>query len=698
MVTTHLSDAIAICEQALTREMNISEACQRLGHILQGMGKFQEAVVWHTYALQQQPKLATVYADLGKLQASQQQWPQAIALCERALQLDPDNPELCRHLASLYGRVGQQAEAALYRYRAVTLNPRWANPKNQLILGNTLFAEGKLEEAIDCYQRGIQLRPDFYEAYYNLGVALAEQEQWHGAHAAFIQALEINPDHGASCYGLGKLAERQGNTAEALSYYQRATALDPNAADAHYALGTVLLNLRQWQTAEDVCRHAVKLNPSFSWTYHNLGYVLLKLNRWQESAIVLRQAIALNPDSAWSYYHLGSALSRQALSREAALDQTLPHQLAHLWQEAVTAFLSAIQLQSDLAGVYTQLGRALRHQLQAAGREATLQFCQSIQLGHSGYAQVARDLAQVQQFDGAIVFWDLALSARSHLANLAQKHLTESEIALQQQQAQAMAGKQQMDATIANHRLEIQQQPNADWLYTHLGNLLADQGETEEAIALHRQAGQIRGWHYAADRHYQFTHDWFTYNISVWATHLEPLAHSPQVRALEVGSFEGMSACWLLDHILTHPLSTLTCIDLYFQEAFEFNVVQTGAGDRVTQLTGDSHKVLATLVPETYDIVYIDGCHLASHVQIDAQLSWKLLKAGGVLIFDDYQWTDPNYPGQDTQLGIDAFINSVGNQATIVHQGYQIIIQKLRKPHLFRESVTSLEEYRSRRI
>jgi predicted O-methyltransferase YrrM len=75
--------------------------------------------------------------------------------------------------------------------------------------------------------------------------------------------------------------------------------------------------------------------------------------------------------------------------------------------------------------------------------------------------------------------------------------------------------------------------------------------------------------------------------------------------------------------------------------------------------------------------MYVDGCHWADYVRHEATLAWRLLKPGGLMIFDDYQWSDPNYPGQDTQIGIDAFLATVHDQFEVVHQGYQIIIQKL---------------------
>ncbi|MBD3880413.1 tetratricopeptide repeat protein [Phormidium tenue FACHB-886] len=646
MFASRLDDAIATCAQALETGIGLSDACQRLGNLLQGVGNFQDAVVWRTRALQPQPNPAMIYAGFGKLYASQARWREAIAAYEQALSFEPENAEIHRTLAGMYAQVGERIEEVMYRYQAVSLQPRWANPKNQLVLGNALIEQGKVAEAIDCYQRAVQLRPDFYEAYYNLGVALAEQEAWQEAIAAFTRALTINPDHAASHLGLAKLLDEQGDLTTALTHYQQAAALDPESAAAPYMLAEALLKLRQWQAALAPCRRAAELNPDFAWAHHYLGYALLKQGQWQEATVALQRATELNATSPWTYYHLGTAY-------------------IHLkqWQASATASLNAIRLQADLAGIYQQLGAALRQQCQAMELETVVQLYRQRQESLQDWLQIANTLMAAQQFLGAVVGYRMALALQPEI--------------IQPLLDQAIAQQQQLDMMIGAYRQQIQQHPEQAWNYTHLGNLLADQGEREAAIGLHQTASVLQGWQRAASRSYEFTHDWFTHNIPIWRSVLQPFAHYPGVNALEIGSFEGMSACWLLDHILTHPTANLTCIDRYFQEVFQTNVGQTGASDRVIQLTGDSHSILATLTADSYDLIYIDGCHLAAHVQQDAALSWRLLKLGGLLIFDDYAWTDPNHPGEDTQIGINAFIQSVQGQATIVHHAYQLIIRKI---------------------
>ncbi|HEY9696906.1 MAG TPA: tetratricopeptide repeat protein [Trichocoleus sp.] len=650
MLTTRLKNAILACEAALDKGQDFASTCQMMGNVLQGIGLFEEAVFWQTWALQPTPNFVEIYVHLGELYVRQKEWDAAIRTYQKALSLNPEAAKAHRGLANVFSQLGNRETEVNHRYQAVTNQPQWATPQNQLLLGNSLLEVDKPEAAIDCYQRAIQLRPDFFEAYYNLGVVYAQQEQEQQAIEQFQKALALNPQHFPSIYGLGKIAEQQGKLQEAATLYEKAHQIEPNVFNACYSLSEVLVKLHQWDKAAAACRQAIRLQPSFCWSHHNLGYVLLQQGQVAEAIESLRSALTLNPDSQWTHYHLGDALLQQ-----------------QQWQAAVAHFLSALEFQPDLTAALLKLGYALRksqlHSTTPNDRQAI-----SLQLQHQTpgfYQQLGKALAQYKQYDGAILFYQLALDAQP------------TDPDLRSQLDQLIARKQQVETEIVNHRQAIREHPDYPRLYANLANLLADQGDVTEAIGLIRQASVLQGWQAAASRQYHFKYDWFTHTIPTWATHLKSYAHYPSVQALEIGSFEGMSACWLLDHILTHPTAHLTCIDLYFQETFDHNLAQTGVAAKVTKRMGDSHTILPTLSAATYDIIYIDGCHLASFVQQDAALSWPLLKHSGLMIFDDYEWTDPNYPGQDCKLGINAFLTSIAGQFEILHQGYQVIIRKL---------------------
>jgi predicted O-methyltransferase YrrM len=57
--------------------------------------------------------------------------------------------------------------------------------------------------------------------------------------------------------------------------------------------------------------------------------------------------------------------------------------------------------------------------------------------------------------------------------------------------------------------------------------------------------------------------DYFSQHIPLSARLLACYRVRPRLRFLEVGSYEGRSAVWLLSNILTHPTSRLYCVDTF---------------------------------------------------------------------------------------------------------------------------------------
>lgn len=169
-------------------------------------------------------------------------------------------------------------------------------------------------------------------------------------------------------------------------------------------------------------------------------------------------------------------------------------------------------------------------------------------------------------------------------------------------------------------------------------------------------------------KNYKFTHDWFSSNDLQQFLDSQELNSKP-ISMLEIGSFEGKSTVWFLENILQNEKSTITCIDpwtsysqdsnslnSYSQEntewdfkthkdTFDYNIQESGFSDKTIAIQGFSHKILPQfLVDEKqFDIIFIDGNHVAPYVLQDAVLSWNLLNKEGIMIFDDYLWGQQNH-------------------------------------------------------
>lgn len=185
----------------------------------------------------------------------------------------------------------------------------------------------------------------------------------------------------------------------------------------------------------------------------------------------------------------------------------------------------------------------------------------------------------------------------------------------------------------------------------------------------------------ARTKEYSFTSDWMSNNISNWNAWLAPFRRQPGVRMLEIGSFEGRSAIWFLENILSDPTAHLTCIDLFdppWDLRFDHNVRVYGQVNKVTKMQGRSEDLLpAAAAASSMDIIYVDGSHRACDVLMDAVLAWRLLKPTGVMIFDDYLWGRPDSePSERPQMAIDLFLEIFAGQYTLVAKGYQVAIRK----------------------
>ena len=206
-------------------------------------------------------------------------------------------------------------------------------------------------------------------------------------------------------------------------------------------------------------------------------------------------------------------------------------------------------------------------------------------------------------------------------------------------------------------------------------------------------------------RDLEFSTDWFTSREDVWKEILEQL--EPQ-RVLEIGSLEGMSACFLINNIARERSLELHCVDTW-AGGIEHNPGESAAinmaeaekrfHDNTSRCVGQaahpvdlkvhkclSHEALARLIAEGreghFDLVYVDGSHQAPDVLADAVLSFKLLRPGGVLIFDDYLWEEPLAGGTDPlrcpKPAIDAFVNLYIRQLVVLNVSLsQLYVRKV---------------------
>ena len=87
-------------------------------------------------------------------------------------------------------------------------------------MGNALKDQGKLDEAIEAYNKSISLKPDYAEAYSNMGLALKDQGKLDEAIEAYNKAISLKPDYADAHQNLSFTLLNSGRLKEGLDEYE----------------------------------------------------------------------------------------------------------------------------------------------------------------------------------------------------------------------------------------------------------------------------------------------------------------------------------------------------------------------------------------------------------------------------------------------------------------------------------------------
>jgi len=174
-----------------------------------------------------------------------------------------------------------------------------------------------------------------------------------------------------------------------------------------------------------------------------------------------------------------------------------------------------------------------------------------------------------------------------------------------------------------------------------------------------------------------FCFDWFSPHIPLFQKHLAHLRGKP-CTIVEIGAHEGRSTTWMLENVLTHEHARIIAIDVFVQPPFWRNIEASDGLQKTQLLVGLSGEILRRLPLGSADFVYIDGSHGTPDVMEDAVLSFRLLKHGGIMAFDDYLWNDPKWGREGyPKPAIDAFLDAFKARLEVLEKSYQVWLRKM---------------------
>ena len=242
--------------------------------------------------------------------------------------------------------------------------------KEQYRLGDELYDQGKLDEAIARFTAAIRLDPKYVDAYAFRGYIWQFRKDYDKSIADFNEAIRLDPKDAWAYNNRGNAWDDKGEYDKAFPDYNEAIRLDPKSIMAYNNRGLTWGAKGEYDKAIADYNEAVRLDPKNALAYNNRGSTWKDMGEYDKAIADYNEAIRLDPKYAEAYnnrawlratcpdvkYRNGAKAIEDATRanelsdwKDAAVLDTLATAYAELgkFDEAIEYQRKAIELETD---------------------------------------------------------------------------------------------------------------------------------------------------------------------------------------------------------------------------------------------------------------------------------------------------------------------------------------------------------------
>ena len=299
----------------LVKKGNTEEAKKLYSMILKDSPQNQEAklglLALKDLKVNKEPPQANIQSIVALYSSGKIQ--EALVDIEALVKDFPNSPILYNIRASCYKANGQM-DASIKDYeKAVTLKPDYAEAYYNL--GITLRELGQIEAALKSYEKALAIKHEYPEAHNNLGSVLLDLGSLDSATDHLEWALAFKPNFPEAHNNLGVVERKLEKLDKAIKSFKKAIDIQPNYVQAHSNLGNILQDIGQLDAAMNCYKNALAINPNHTQCYLDIGLIHKERGQIDNAIEFFEKALAINPDHAVTYDNL-SDIKKYTISKK----------------------------------------------------------------------------------------------------------------------------------------------------------------------------------------------------------------------------------------------------------------------------------------------------------------------------------------------------------------------------------------------
>jgi len=255
--------AIIALNQAIALDPRYSSSYLEKGYSLRRLKRNAEAVGVLNKSIELNPQSSTAYYELGLAYFNLDRFNESVAALKNATALKPDYGDAYEQLGIALRRVSRNQEAINALNKAIELDPE--DSGGYMGLGDVYYYNTKeYRKAMEAYKRGLQYDSNNHVAAYNVGWVCNDIGSYDEAVDWLKQATTSKPDYVNAFNELGFAYLKLKRYPEASAALRRSVALEARNEVTHYYLGQVHLATGNRNLAMAEYRALQQLNSDYA--------------------------------------------------------------------------------------------------------------------------------------------------------------------------------------------------------------------------------------------------------------------------------------------------------------------------------------------------------------------------------------------------------------------------------------------------